>query len=114
MAKFNADKNKQMVDSIKAIKGKITHQKHTFELLGYDFILDEDLNTVMIEVNTNPCLEESNNLLKHMLPRMVDDCLNIMMDPMFANGSATENAVNRNLEKYKSAFNLPGEVFVVD
>ncbi len=49
-----------MIDSIKSIKGKITPIKHTFELLGYDFILDEDLNTVMIEVNTNPCLEETN------------------------------------------------------
>ena len=84
-----------MIDSIKSIIGKITHQKHTFELLGYDFILDEDLNTVLIEVNTNPCLEESNNLLKSMIPRIIDDCLNIMMDPVFANGSGTENNINR-------------------
>ena len=103
-----------MVDSIKAIKGKISHIKHTFEVLGYDFILDEDLNTVLIEVNTNPCLEESNNLLKHMIPRMIDDCLNIVMDPIFANGSGTENNISRQQEKYKSVFNLPGEIFVVD
>jgi len=45
---------------------------------------------------------------------MVDDCLNIMMDPIYANGSGTENAINRQPEKYKSSFNLPGEIFVVD
>ena len=49
-----------------------------------------------------------------MIPRMIDDCLNITMDPIFANGSGTENAVNRQLEKYKSVYPLPGEIFVVD
>ena len=71
-------------DTMKAAKGKFLHQKHTFELLGYDFIFDEELNTILIEVNTNPCLEESNALLKAILPRMVDDMLNIVMDPLFA------------------------------
>ena len=70
-------------DTMKSIKGKIQMQKHTFELLGYDFIIDELLNTVLIEVNTNPCLEESNNLLRQLLPRMIDDLFNIVMDPLF-------------------------------
>lgn len=29
------------------------------EVFGYDFIIDESLNPWLIEVNTNPCLEES-------------------------------------------------------
>ena len=28
-----------------------------FELLGFDFMLDADLNLMLIEVNTNPCLD---------------------------------------------------------
>ena len=31
-------------------------QEHNFELFGLDFMLDEDLNVSLIEVNTNPCL----------------------------------------------------------
>jgi len=38
-------------------------RKFCFELFGYDFILDEDFNVWLIEVNTNPCLEESSELL---------------------------------------------------
>ena len=91
-------------DSIKSIKGKMMLQKYNYELLGYDFILDKDLNTVLIEVNTNPCLEESNALLKHLLPRMLDDMFNVVMDPIFG---AVE-------PKYKSAFKLPGELFMTD
>lgn len=45
--------------------------------------MDEKLNTYLIEVNTNPCLEESNELLKKLLPRMLDDMLNIVLDPFF-------------------------------
>lgn len=58
-------------------------QKYTFELLGYDFIMDDLLNTILIEVNTNPCLEESNNLLSNLIPRMIDDMLNVVSDPIF-------------------------------
>jgi len=30
---------------------------NAFELMGFDFMLDMDLNLVLIEVNTNPCLD---------------------------------------------------------
>ena len=60
------------------------------------------MNTTLIEINTNPCLEESNTLLKHMLPRMLDDLLNLTMDPLFYSSDQS---------KYKSAFPLPGSVF---
>ena len=55
-------------------------RKYTFELFGYDFILDEDFNTWLIEVNTNPCLEESSQMLKEYIPRMVEDMLKLTID----------------------------------
>jgi len=73
-------------------------------LFGYDFILDEQLNTILIEVNTNPCLEESNKLLKNLLPRMIDDLFCITMDPLFKTGEP-----NR-----KSTFKLPGSLFMAE
>ena len=90
-----------MIDSCKSVKGKIMQQKYTFELFGYDFIIDEDLNNWLIEINTNPCLEESNKLLKNLIPRMIDDLFNITMDPLFYPSDG----------KYKSAFPLQAEIF---
>ena len=55
-------------------------RKYIFELFGYDFILDEDFNTWLIEVNTNPCLEESSQMLKEYIPRMVEDMLKLTID----------------------------------
>ena len=58
-------------------------RKNCFELFGYDFILDEDFNLWLIEVNTNPCLEESSSLLKMLLPRMIEDMLQLTVDRLF-------------------------------
>lgn len=59
-------------------------RKQSFELFGYDFILDEDFNIWLIEVNTNPCLEESSELLKIYLPRLVNDMLKLTVDQVYS------------------------------
>jgi D-alanine-D-alanine ligase-like ATP-grasp enzyme len=45
--------------SMESVKKKLKTGKGVFELFGYDFIIDGDYNIWLIEVNTNPCLEES-------------------------------------------------------
>ena len=102
---FQDDMERLIVDSMKSVKGKLLMQKYTFELFGYDFILDEDLNTILIECNTNPCLEESNTLLRNLLPRMIDDLLNIVMDPLFGPHAGNEALTK---QKYQSKFPLSG------
>ncbi len=47
------------------------YKKNCFEIFGFDFMIDYDFNVWLIEVNTNPCLEESSQLLKTLLPRML-------------------------------------------
>ncbi len=54
-----------------------------FELFGYDFIIDASLGLWLIEVNTNPCLEESSALLQRYIPRMVNDMLKLTIDTVF-------------------------------
>ena len=45
----------------------------------------------LIEVNTNPCLEESSPLLKILLPRMMDDAFKLAIDPLFYGSHSTGN-----------------------
>ena len=47
----------------------------------------------LIEANTNPCLEEPNALLKMLIPRMLDDMLKIVLDPLFNGSSNGKNVV---------------------
>lgn len=58
-------------------------RKHCFELFGYDYILDINLQPWLIEVNTNPDLEESSAMLSMLLPRLLDDAFKLTVDVMF-------------------------------
>lgn len=74
---------KQICLSLDAVKQKLALDKGQFELFGYDFLIDADLKAWMIEVNTNPCLEESCTILKAYLYRMVNDALKLTIDLAF-------------------------------
>ena len=60
-----------------------TLEHHTFEILGYDFMLDEDFKVYLIEVNTNPCLETTCPLLSKLITDLVDSGLRIALDPLY-------------------------------
>lgn len=46
-------------------------RKLCFEIFGFDFIIDSSYNSWLIEINTNPSIDESNELLKILIPRMI-------------------------------------------
>ncbi|KAJ1457766.1 tubulin-tyrosine ligase family-domain-containing protein [Pelagophyceae sp. CCMP2097] len=56
------------------------HGRRGFELLGYDFMLDDDLNVYLIEINSNPCLELVCPMLEETLPKMISDVLKVGLD----------------------------------
>ena len=71
--------------SMRSVKEKINknNRNYQFELFGYDFMLDEDFNLFLIEINTNPGLEESSPWIKIIVPRMLDDALRLTLDQLF-------------------------------
>lgn len=52
-------------------------------MFGYDFLVDSDYESWLIEVNTNPCLEESSPLLQVLIPRMINDAMKLTIDQVF-------------------------------
>ena len=90
-----------IIRSMQSVRKKIdpNNRKYCFELFGYDFILDEDFNMFLIEVNTNPCLEESSNILKCYLPRMIEDMLKITVDVVFPKFKKRKNPRRSTLTK---------------
>lgn len=49
-----------ITDTMKAVYGKIDPYKreNTFEIMGYDFMIDDEFKIYLIEINTNPCLDQ--------------------------------------------------------
>jgi hypothetical protein len=72
-------------DTVKAVYSKIDSQRKqwSFEIFGYDFMLDDEFNLLLIEVNTNPCLDQPCPLLARMIPHMLENSLWIAVDPVF-------------------------------
>ena len=89
----------------KAGKNKINimDRKNCFEIFGYDFILDTNYNPFLLEINTNPGLEESSPLIKMLVPRMIDDALRLTVDKSFESGKNSKEG-----DKSKSKFSVEG------
>jgi tubulin monoglycylase TTLL3/8 len=47
--------------------------KNSFELLGYDYMVDEQFRSVLIEVNSNPCLELACPMLATLIPSLIEN-----------------------------------------
>ena len=71
--------------TMRSVKYKINKKRrnYQFEIFGYDFMMDKDFNLFLIEINTNPGLEESSPWIKIIVPRMLDDALRLTIDQLF-------------------------------
>lgn len=59
-----------------------SRRNFSFEIFGFDFMIDEDFTVYMIEANTNPCLETNSSVLSRLIPVMLDSSLRIAVDPL--------------------------------
>ena len=97
-----------IVLSMSSVKKLINryHRKKCFEIFGYDFMIDIDLNPFLIEINTNPGLEISSPLIQNLVPRMIDDAFRLTIDVDYETKYSKERIdING---KYISPFHING------
>ena len=58
-------------------------RKFCFQLLSFDFIIDSSGKPWLIDVNSNPSLEESCPFLSMIIPRMIHDLFSLTVDIVF-------------------------------
>ena len=106
-----------MTHTIVATRHKLNknNRRCCFEIFGYDFILDSNLTPWLIEVNTNPCLEESSAMLGKLIHRMIDDSFRLTIDKEFPPLPFVEKPAKEGsqfpLPGYSDEENLWGEAF---
>ena len=72
-----------IIDSLNCTDLNPSMRETSFELFGYDFLIDEDYWIWLIEINTNPYLGVPNAFILDLLPKMVSEMLQIVIDPHF-------------------------------
>ena len=94
--------------SANACKNKINilNRNNCFEIFGYDFLLDYNYEPFLLEVNTNPGLEESSPLIKMLVPRMIDDALRLTVDKLFERDDTDKGISKFPVEGYTDEENL--------
>lgn len=76
---------RQIGDTYRSVYKKLDPEskKHTFEMYGYDFMLDDEFKLYLIECNTNPCLAVPCPLLARIISDAVDSTFRVTIDPVF-------------------------------
>ena len=94
--------------SFQAVNNKImrTPDVLSFELFGYDFIIDNEYNPWLLEINNNPGLSISSPVIEKIIPRMMDDAFRLTIDKIF-NTRYSSDCFDKN-KNYKSKFKLDG------
>ena len=74
-----------------------------FDLLGFDLMLDEDLNVFLLEVNTNPALHCETEVQGEVIPGIVDAAVGIVLKAHEKEGNVEGGEIG---EDVRGAFEL--------
>ncbi|XP_065190184.1 uncharacterized protein LOC135821049 isoform X3 [Sycon ciliatum] len=69
-----------MMFCFNSVKSKLPTNSGEFELLGFDFLIDDLLKVWLLEVNTNPALHTNCDVLKDLIPPLVENTLDIVLE----------------------------------
>lgn len=79
---------KIVICSLYSVKHKIANRKNSFEIFGYDIMVDKDLNCYLIEVNSSPAFDYSTPITKVLVKEVCRDLIKVVIDYADAENSA--------------------------
>ena len=88
------------------------NRSYQFEIFGYDFMLDDEFNLFLIEINDDPGIEESSPWISIIIPRMLDDALRLTIDQIFYPGYDFSKSYKKNKSKNEEIFKKIKENFI--
>ena len=62
-----------VVWSIKSCEGYVTAKKGCMEMVGFDFMIDENLNPWLIEINMSPSMDSSTSVTSKLVKMVQHD-----------------------------------------
>ena len=65
---------------IAALRGKVDTRIGLFDLMGLDFLIDDELNVWLLECNVNPALHTNTAVLAEVIPPAVETALGVAVE----------------------------------
>jgi hypothetical protein len=74
-----------IMETFNACKDKLNpfREKHTFEVYGFDFLVDANFKVWLLEVNTNPYIGCSSAIITRIFTGMLEGVVRMTIDPYF-------------------------------
>ncbi|XP_063063719.1 protein polyglycylase TTLL10 isoform X2 [Engraulis encrasicolus] len=69
-----------MLQCFMAVKAKLVRKLGFFDLIGCDFLIDEDFKVWLLEMNCNPALHTNCEVLKEVVPCVVTETLDLALE----------------------------------
>jgi hypothetical protein len=66
--------------SLMCVQDRVNARSKSCELYGYDFMIDDECNPCLIEVNSSPAMDYSTEVTKGLVQKVLPDCLKVMLD----------------------------------
>jgi hypothetical protein len=70
-----------VVATILSTQDQVYGRKGSYELIGYDFMLDDQLQPWLIEVNSSPAMDYSTEVTRRLVKMVLEDTVKVMIDP---------------------------------
>ena len=77
---FEKQAKRIMLHCFQAVKCTLKSRIGTFDLLGFDFMIDENMKVYLIEINVNPALATNCQVLDQVIPPMVHESIDVVME----------------------------------
>jgi len=72
---------KQIVTwSLECVQDMVENRKNSMELYGYDFMIDEDNNPWLIEINSSPAMDYSTPVTEKLVKMVMEDTAKVVVD----------------------------------
>jgi len=72
---------KQIVTwSLECVQDMVENSKNSMELYGYDFMIDENLNSWLIEINSSPAMDYSTPVTERLVKLVMEDTAKVVVD----------------------------------